>query len=176
MYPQEYIDFLVHFHGDRDFFECHEILEGYWKKTKHHHKNSTLVGFILLAVSSYHHRRGNLSGARKTLIKAQQIFNTNKQNLKSYGFHPEEFIEFVQKMLQQIQAKRDFFYFNLPLRDGQLIDVCKQSCIEKGFQWEEKGRKVSDEIIHRHKKRDRTSVIIQREIALKNRKKKGRES
>ena len=26
-FPLKYIDFLVHFHGDRDYFECHEILE-----------------------------------------------------------------------------------------------------------------------------------------------------
>ncbi|PAD68333.1 hypothetical protein CHH83_14265, partial [Bacillus sp. 7586-K] len=32
MYDQEYIDFLVHFHCDRDYFECHEILEEHWKK------------------------------------------------------------------------------------------------------------------------------------------------
>lgn len=31
MYPTEYIQFLIHFHGDYDYFECHEILEGYWK-------------------------------------------------------------------------------------------------------------------------------------------------
>ncbi|MFZ3196347.1 MAG: DUF309 domain-containing protein, partial [Bacillus mycoides] len=27
MYPTEYIQFLIHFHGDYDYFECHEILE-----------------------------------------------------------------------------------------------------------------------------------------------------
>ncbi|WP_460291943.1 DUF309 domain-containing protein, partial [Bacillus cereus] len=31
MYPTEYIQFLIHFHGDYDYFECHEILEEYWK-------------------------------------------------------------------------------------------------------------------------------------------------
>ncbi|MEH7501602.1 DUF309 domain-containing protein, partial [Neobacillus drentensis] len=29
MYPTEYIQFLAHFHGDRDYFECHELLEDY---------------------------------------------------------------------------------------------------------------------------------------------------
>lgn len=176
MYPQEYIDFLVHFHGDRDFFECHEILEDYWKKVGNYRKNSTVVGLILLAVSSYHHRRGNLSGAQKTLKKALRIFYMDEQDLENYGFQPEEFIEFVQERLGQIQAKKDFSHFNLPLRDKHLINVCKQSCTQKGFQWGEDGRDISDQIIHRHKKRDRSSVIIAREIALKNKKKKGRES
>lgn len=175
MYPQEYIDFLVHFHGDRDFFECHEILEGYWKKVNNHHKNHTLVGLILVAVSSYHHRRENFSGAQKTLKKALQIFYIDQQDLRNYGFQPEEFIEFIKERLRRIQAKKIFLNFNLPIRDRQLMDVCKQSCIEKGFHWGEDGR-VSNEIIHRHKKRDRTSIIIEREQALKNRKKKGRES
>lgn len=175
MYPQEYMDYLVHFHGDRDFFECHEILEGYWKKTKNPNKNTTLVGLILLAVSSYHHRRGNLSGARKTLAKALQIFSIDKQNLKNYGFQPEEFIKFVQEKLHRIQAKNSFIYFNLPLRDSHLIAVCKKTCNEKGFEWGEDGREVSDELIHRHLIRDRTLILTEREAALKNKKKKGKE-
>lgn len=32
MYPAEYLEYLVYFHADRDYFECHEILEEYWKE------------------------------------------------------------------------------------------------------------------------------------------------
>ncbi len=32
MYPNAYLDYLVYFHGHRDYFECHEVLEEYWKK------------------------------------------------------------------------------------------------------------------------------------------------
>ena len=75
MYPKEYIQFLTHFNGDRDYFECHEILEEYWKKSNDLKKDSIWVGFILLAVSRYHHRRGNFKGAKRTLEKAMNILS-----------------------------------------------------------------------------------------------------
>ena len=60
-FPQKYIEYLVHFHGDRDYFECHEILEEYWKKIDNGNKESIWVGLIQLAVANYHHRRKNLT-------------------------------------------------------------------------------------------------------------------
>ena len=48
-YPEAYIDFLVHFHGDRDWFECHERLEEYWKEHPDDPKSDTWVGLIQVA-------------------------------------------------------------------------------------------------------------------------------
>ena len=44
MYPTEYIQFLIHFHGDYDYFECHEILEEYWKTKPRGNRDHYLVG------------------------------------------------------------------------------------------------------------------------------------
>lgn len=81
MYPDAYIQFLVHFHGDRDYFECHEILEEYWKETIKGDKQSIWVGLIMLAVSNYHFRRNNNSGAQRTLQKAISIFENKKRKV-----------------------------------------------------------------------------------------------
>lgn len=32
LYPTAYIKYLFHFHTDRDYFECHELLEEHWKQ------------------------------------------------------------------------------------------------------------------------------------------------
>ena len=32
VYPEAYIEYLMYFHGNRDYFECHEVLEEYWKE------------------------------------------------------------------------------------------------------------------------------------------------
>lgn len=32
VYPEAYVAFLHEFHTTRDYFECHEILEEYWKE------------------------------------------------------------------------------------------------------------------------------------------------
>ena len=31
-YPEAYTDYLCYFHGARDYFECHEVMEEYWKE------------------------------------------------------------------------------------------------------------------------------------------------
>ncbi|MCD2486520.1 DUF309 domain-containing protein, partial [Staphylococcus aureus] len=51
MYPKAYIDYLVEFHATRDYFECHEILEEYWKEDPPKKRKRYWVGFIELAVA-----------------------------------------------------------------------------------------------------------------------------
>ncbi len=64
MYPKAYIDYLVEFHATRDYFECHEILEEYWKEDPPKKRKRYWVGFIQLAVALYHHRRQNTAGQK----------------------------------------------------------------------------------------------------------------
>ncbi len=174
MYPKEYINFLVHFHGDRDFFECHEILEDYWKRTQPRNKKSILAGLILLAVSNYHHRRDNFPGAGKTLKKAQQIFDENKQHLPAFGFHSDKFLNLIHEKIREIDSGKKYRHYNLPIKDEQLLNICREVCRKKGIQWGASHPEVSLKLIHRHKMRDRTEITLVRNMALK--KKKGRES
>ena len=175
MYPEEYIEYLVHFHGDRDYFECHEILEEYWKKVDKSNKNSILVGFIQLAVSCYHHRRENFSGAEKTLQKSINIFNGHKGFLKNYGFSTDSFLSTIEERLESIQEQHPYISLNLPIQDPELINVCKRLSEQKGMKWCQASDLTNEELVHRHSRRDRSDVIKEREIALKSRQKKGRE-
>lgn len=84
-FPTSYIQYLAHFHGDRDYFECHETLEEYWKATDAGNKKSIWVALILLAVSTYHHRRNNFPGAIRTLTKAEEIFSETKEATARLG-------------------------------------------------------------------------------------------
>lgn len=174
MYPEKFIDFLVHFHGDRDFFECHEILEEWWKKEKNEQNKQILGGLILLSVANYHHRRGNFPGAMKTLEKAMKIFSRHKQKLTAFGFHPDKFLRLINEKLQEISARKKYSYYHLPILDENLLAACKELARQKGFLWGDLNPAVSNEIIHRHLMRDKTSVIRKREEALLM-KKKGRE-
>lgn len=78
MYPTEYIQFLIHFHGDYDYFECHETLEEYWKTKPRGNRDNYLVGLIQIAVSLYHQRRSNWNGAEKMMKSAITILEKNK--------------------------------------------------------------------------------------------------
>lgn len=71
-YPDAYIRYLAEFHGTRDYFECHEILEEYWKEHPGDEQAQLWHGLIQIAVGQYHLRRGNREGARKMLRSAWQ--------------------------------------------------------------------------------------------------------
>ncbi len=136
MYPKEYIQYLAHFHGDRDYFECHEILEDYWKQTDPGNKNSVWVGLILVAVSCYHHRRGNFKGAKRMLDKALSIFSSQEQTaLANLGLNAELFSNLLKERLALIEAGNPYKSFNLPIADPVLLETCLKQCEQMGFLW-----------------------------------------
>lgn len=173
MYPKEYIEYLVHFHGDRDYFECHELLEDYWKKVDKNNKRSILVGFILLAVSNYHHRRQNYKGAARTLTKALDIFQEQQQQLTSFGFSSSELLGFLNNRLLAIQNKEQYTSLVLPIQDSTLIEECKKTSKQKGFVWTTESDLANVDLVHRHSRRDRSDVILERTKALQERQKNG---
>ncbi|MDN3016647.1 DUF309 domain-containing protein [Paenibacillus sp. BSR1-1] len=170
MYPIEYVQFLAHFHGDRDYFECHEILEEFWKKTDPGNKESIWVGLIQLAVSCYHYRRGNYNGAARTLEKAIKILESKTASVTSLGLNQQLLHELLMKQLSVIKAKNEYMSINLPISDPFLIESCKLFCDEQGFQWGEKSDITNVELVDRHRLRDRTEVIEERYRSLKMRK------
>jgi uncharacterized protein len=168
LYPKEYIQYLVHFHGDGDFFECHEILEEFWKKTDFGNKHSIWIGFIQLAVSSYHHRRGNFAGAKKTLKKAIEIFLTKENSIPRLGLNYHSLLSILSEQLGSIEQKRGFNPFHLPIDDHSLLIECKCICQEKGFKWGSNSHLSNKYIVHRHKLRDRTDIIQKRRYSILN--------
>ncbi|WP_034645652.1 DUF309 domain-containing protein [Bacillus methanolicus] len=172
MYSKEYIQFLTHFHGDRDYFECHEILEGYWKKVTKGDKGSVWVGLILMAVANYHHRRNNFSGACRTLEKSLKIFKKKKNELSQLGIDSGKLITILSKHLENIKSKKTYRSYNLPIVDELLQAACVKECNRKGFIWCKSSDLTNEFLINRHLLRDRSSVIKEREIAKLNRQKK----
>lgn len=172
MYPKEYIHYLIHFHGDRDYFECHEILEEYWKKTDPGNKESIWVGFIQLAVASYHHRRKNFKGAERTLGKSIHIFNQSIDRLEEFGLDPDRFQKDLSYMKKQIQEKASYTSYCFPFSDLKLVTQCKKECQKRGLKWDSDSDLENEHLIHRHTLRDRSEVIEERLQAL-NKKKTG---
>lgn len=167
LYPKEYIEYLVHFHGSRDYFECHEILEEYWKKTDTPSKQSIWVGLIQLAVSSYHHRRGNFAGAKKTLVKAKQIFLLHEQQLPGIGLNPEALLSLLDQQIRRIDLHQPYESFQLPIEEPSLNSECEQLAKKLGLDLKYKSDLKNKQLVHRHLLRDRTSVIQDRRNAIK---------
>lgn len=170
LYPKEYVQYLVHFHGDRDYFECHEVLEEYWKTSTDGSKDSIWVGFILLAVSNYHHRRKNFSGAKRTLEKAIRIFTARNAELSKLGINKLELYPLLHRVFADIEEQVNYKSYSLPIADTSLLEECTILCKQSGFTWEKESNLSDLNLINKHALRDRTSVIQERLNAIENKK------
>ncbi|WHY70309.1 DUF309 domain-containing protein [Fictibacillus enclensis] len=169
MYPEAYIDFLAYFHGTRDYFECHEVLEEHWKKEGM--QNDVWVGLIQIAVSLYHQRRSNYEGARRMMESAIKRLNGQKDNLTELGLDHSLLLDQLKKRLSDISTRSPYTDMNLPVTDEGLLDVCCQSIMKHGSLWGAVSDMDNDQIIHKHRTRDRSEIIRERE-AQKKRKNK----
>lgn len=69
-YEPLYVDYLVYFNRDRDYFECHEVLEELWLAKD---REPIYKGLLQVAVGMYHFRNQNIRGAKLMLSSAIQI-------------------------------------------------------------------------------------------------------
>ena len=164
-YPEAYIDFLVHFHGDRDWFECHERLEEYWKEHPDDPKSDTWVGLIQVAVSLYHHRRGNIAGARK--MSAGVLDHLRGEHLTALGIDASSFLKAWEDRHKRLVSEPNpaFSDFDIPIADPLLEQRCRRLCEEKGLRWRAPSDMSNADLVHKHLRRDRTDVIETRRRA-----------
>ena len=54
-----YLAFLVYFNRDRDYFECHEVMEELWLAQE---SDPLYKGLLQIAVGLFHFRYGNVIG------------------------------------------------------------------------------------------------------------------
>ncbi|WP_166805792.1 DUF309 domain-containing protein [Jeotgalibacillus sp. R-1-5s-1] len=166
-YDQAYLDYLIHFHGDRDYFECHEVLEEYWKECTAQEKDSVWAGLIQFATGLYHYRRGNLRGAAKSIHQAHGKLSTKTDQLAALGIEHEAFIQIIIEIESAIAAATPYQSVMIPLNDSALESYCKQECAQKGFAWGKPSDVSNPELINRHTLRDRSEVIALRQKALR---------
>ncbi|MGM7721325.1 DUF309 domain-containing protein [uncultured Metabacillus sp.] len=175
MYDQAYIDFLIYFHCDRDYFECHEILEEHWKNDPPNERKDYWVGLIQIAVGLYHQRRGNFAGALKMISNAIKLLKSESQALENLGLHKEELINQLLKRKNEILNGNSYYSFNFPIIDQDLVTICKTQCHDQK-KWGKESDLTNEYLIHKHTKRDRTNIIAERKNQLELRKSKKAET
>jgi predicted metal-dependent hydrolase len=159
VYPKAWIDYLLYFHSDQDFFECHEVLEDHWKEEGM--TGNLWPGLIQIAVGLYHQRRGNMNGAKRMLTSSIEKLATVKSELTDLGIETETLFDNLSKRKEEIEQGLDYQTFILPL-NADLIEVCHVEAQVMGKVW--KLNTAPDEsIVHKHKLRDRSQVIQERE-------------
>ncbi|HIW35084.1 MAG TPA: DUF309 domain-containing protein [Candidatus Paenibacillus intestinavium] len=165
VYPKEYINYLIEFHATRDYFECHELLEEYWKEHPNDGNEAFWVGCIQVAVGQYHERRNNLRGARLMYESAIEKFTMLPQVVKGIDVH--NITVQLQQHVQACQLQLPYNDMKFIIVDPQLGELCEQEVALRNLRWDISSKEVSEEIIHRHKLRDRSDVIAARQEALR---------
>lgn len=61
-------------YNNREFWECHEVLEDVWIEDSNDPARNVYWAIIQVATACYHYRNGNLVGAQGMLIKAKEKF------------------------------------------------------------------------------------------------------
>jgi len=172
-YPAAYVRFLVEFHATRDYFECHELLEEHWKEQQADPLADIWVGLIQVAVGSYHHRRGNLSGALKMFRQSHKRLSSG--DLAPVGLQQEQLIGAIEERINTVAVSGPFTDLNLPISDPELLAICQaHSAMLTPLVW---GMPSSQDsaLVDRHTLRDRSDVILARKLAAEA-KQQGRSS
>ena len=76
-YPDEHAPFFGAFQIDRDYYECHEVMEELWLEEG---GDPFHQGLLQVAVGLFHFRRENINGARKLVcigpVQAQAVLRS----------------------------------------------------------------------------------------------------
>jgi predicted metal-dependent hydrolase len=176
-YPEPYIEYLVYFHTDRDLFECHEVLEEYWKSVPDSSLRQAWHGLIQIAVALYHERRGNRKGAIKMMESA--IRNLSIKHMNELGLQAAALSNLLTIRLEELinHSTTEYEDFNFPFADRELQLLCQQRALSENKVWLAKSDFNLPSIIHKHTLRDRTEVIgeRQRRFTLNQHKRDGQE-
>lgn len=171
MYVKPYIYYYIEFHSKRDYFECHEILEEYWKQDDSPNRH-VWVGLIQLAVGLYHYRRGNFLGAQKMITSFAIQLQAEKEAFIQLGIDVALLCQQIHVLLQNIHSHHAYYDFIIPLADINLLEYLYfHTSINQTALYCESNLS-NDYLLNKHTRRDRSDIINHRLLQLKKRHKK----
>lgn len=115
-----FIKYCAYFNGNQDYFECHEVLEELWKELSGN-KQHILVGFIQIAASLYHWRRGNFRGAMKLMKNGMKILETGVDYIDMNQLHED-----CCESLSLMERGEAFRGFKIVIVDDELREFVQQ--------------------------------------------------
>lgn len=157
-----FIDYCTYFNGNHDYFECHEVLEEYWKDIAPGEKEHPLVGYIQVATGLYHWRRGNMRGARRMLSNGVRILHAATGTVFAEKIDFTKFLDCVKNALVAVNEDQDFAAFAIVITDEELaqaVTISFSALPEEDPHF----------IQHKHTLRDRSEVIEERSQQLRKR-------
>ncbi|ALP35183.1 hypothetical protein ASL14_02310 [Paenibacillus sp. IHB B 3084] len=96
-YEPLYVTYLVYFNRDRDYFECHEVLEELWLKLD---RDPVYKGLLQIAVGLYHFRNGNFRGGHMLLDSA--VHKLEHASPQALGINMEKLVNEARACARQL--------------------------------------------------------------------------
>lgn len=119
-YDPLYVMFLYYFNVERDYFECHEVMEELWLEEG---RAPVWQGLLQIAVGLYHHHNGNTGGAVKLFTQALEKLDAGEQE-DQLGIDLRKLIEdsghYLFKLRQIEQQPFEPYYLTIHIQDAWL--------------------------------------------------------
>lgn len=151
-----FIEFIIHFNYEEDYFECHEVGEEYWKAIAPKDKTHPLTGWIQLAVGMYHWRRSNYPGALRSFIRSR-VKLTNA-GVWTEGFDEQQLIDCLTHAIDAVTERKPFAPFKVAITSKEL-----ENAVSAYRQQHPNAAQDPYYLMHKHRLRDRSSIINLRE-------------
>ena len=126
MYDPLYIAYLVYFNRDRDYFECHEVLEELWLAKD---KDPRYKGLLQIAVGLFHFRNSNVRGAVKMMNSALERLQSYPPYELGIDLHKlrEEVREYVSKLENYREAPFSYKDLTIEIADPLLSQSVQEA-------------------------------------------------
>lgn len=124
-YDRLYVAFLYYFNVERDYFECHEVMEELWLEEG---RSPLFQGLLQVAVGLYHHWNGNVSGSIK-------LFTQGLDKLQQYPEHVHgidlgklfaDSREYLSKLHRIREEPFDSYDLDIVVTDPELAALVEQ--------------------------------------------------
>ncbi|MCE3200320.1 DUF309 domain-containing protein [Paenibacillus sonchi] len=115
-YERLYLAYLVYFNRDRDYFECHEVLEELWLARD---KDPLYKALLQTAVGLYHFRNNNVRGGLIMLNRAHEVLRRYPADALGINLAKlaREAGDYARKL--ETYAEQPFGYYDLTI---ELLD------------------------------------------------------
>ncbi|WP_240675764.1 DUF309 domain-containing protein [Ammoniphilus sp. CFH 90114] len=136
MHDRLYIEYLYYFNEERDYYECHEVMEELWLLEG---KNKLLQGLLQVAVGLHHFRNDNITGAIKlfeqAMAKHQEPWSGELGINKERLFHEVQM--YLYKLYDYNNKPFPFYDLTIEITDPSLAEAVS-TCVPLGVAEEDK--------------------------------------
>ncbi|MDK8188573.1 DUF309 domain-containing protein [Paenibacillus sp. UMB7766-LJ446] len=128
-YEPLYVDYLIYFNRDQDYFECHEVLEELWLERD---RDSLYKGLLQIAVGLYHFRNANLRGGRMMLQSSVDLLKSYPETARgiALGRLVQEVQELVDGLSSAEPQKFPYRDLHIQIKDEVLVQKIRERALE----------------------------------------------